>query len=746
MSKAIVSGILIGILVPIALIGTINIDRFTSAQSQANVSFGTPVDLSDDTYQAHYPWVSTSGSNVYVAWTEEAHGIYIRTSSNNGLNWSPAMPAAATRLSPKGGTTSYPVMAVNGSNVYVVWTQSLTSGGNSEIFVATSNNYGVSFNTTASTTDLTSTMTSYTSDIPYIAAYGNDAYVIWHSIATSSSAQSVWVSSSTNSGQTWSAPTELDAKSGQADEPQIAAWGNYVYATWDRNGAWFAYSSNNGATWSTPVNLNPGSKSVPAGLVREPWITASGSNVYVTWNDDSGYGTTLGTVYDPYIMVSNNNGLTWNQNYSPKGVKLNLMPTSTSSWEIQAQAVGNSVYVIWRDHTPAYTTNGDILMMMSTNAGLTWTPALGTTPMDVSDDNQITGWSNGIGVSGSTVAIAYMSDCVTGLQEPSPNSGSGDCGMMVSYSNNGGQSFYPEVNVSNDRTAGPITDVSSSNFAVSGSNVYVTWQDEPQTTFQVYFSSTDGTVQQAPSMSITPVKGAVGTSVTVSGTNYDALSTIAIKLDGSTIATTTSNSGGSFSTSIVIPQTIAGSNNITATDGTNTLSKSFNVVSKITLSPVKGSTGKAVTVTGTGFAPASSVLVTYDSANIVSTDTNSSGSFTTTITVPSSVDGKHTITATDGSMNSDSATYTVVPSISEKPVSAKQGASITATVNGNGFAANSQVTVTFGGVQVATIATNSTGSFTTSYTVPTSDAPAKYTVQATDSSSDSATATFTINA
>ena len=142
---------------------------------------------------------------------------------------------------------------------------------------------------------------------------------------------SVWVSSSTNSGQKWSTAYELDVKSGQADEPQIAAWGNYVYATWDRNGAWFDVSANNGATWSAAVNLNPNSKTVPAGLVREPWIAASGPNVYVTWNDNSGYGTTNGPIYDPYIMISNNNGKTWNQNFSPKGVKVNLMPSSTSS-------------------------------------------------------------------------------------------------------------------------------------------------------------------------------------------------------------------------------------------------------------------------------------------------------------------------------------------------------------------------------------------------------------------------------
>jgi hypothetical protein len=733
-----ISGCLIALLVPIALFGALNIG-FASTAASGNVVFSSPLNLSADSYQAHYPWVEASGSYVYVAWTEEAHGIYFRVSSDGGQTWNPSPPTPSTRLSPTGGTTNYPVIASNGTNVYVAWTQSLTSGGNSEIFVASSNNNGGSFNTE----ELSINQTSYTSDIPYVAAYGNDVYVIWHSILTSTSAQSVWVSSSTTGGQKWSTAFQLDAKSGQADEPQIAAWGNYVYATWDRNGAWFDVSSNNGANWAAPVNLNSRS-GVPSGLVREPWISASGSNVYVSWNDNSGYGTTLGTIYEPYIMVSNNNGLTWNQNYAVKNVKLNLMPTSSSSWEIQSQAIGNTIYVMWRDHTPAYTTNGDLLMTMSTNAGGTWTPTIGTTPTNVSHDNQITGWSNRIGVSGSTVALAYMSDCVTGLQEPSPNSGAGDCGMMVSYSNNGGQSFYPQVNVSQDRTAGPISDVSSSNFAVSGSSVFVAWQDENtvSSTFQVYFSMTNGNVQFDPTMSITPVKGAVGTGVVVSGTSFAPSSSITIQLDGSIVTITTSDSTGAFFAPIVIPAAVAGSHTITATDGKNTLSKTFNVVPDVSLQPVKGAVGKLMTVTGAGFAATSSVQVTYDGVLMTSTTTDSSGSFSATLTVPNSVAGKHTVAATDASSNTASGTSTVVPSISEKPVKALPGTGV--TVTGTGFAANSAVTITFNGVQVVTTTTDSTGSFTILYNVPNLPA-AKYTVKAIDSVGNSATATFTVS-
>ena len=144
----------------------------------------------------------SSGTNVYVAWTEEAKGVFIRVSHDSGATWTPPTTQSAMRLSVKGGTTTYPVMAVNGSNVYVTWTQTLVSGGNSMIFVAVSNDNGNSFNTTAKTTDITMSQTGIISDTPVVAAWGSDVYLIWHEVSTTGF-QSVWAIASTNNGVTW---------------------------------------------------------------------------------------------------------------------------------------------------------------------------------------------------------------------------------------------------------------------------------------------------------------------------------------------------------------------------------------------------------------------------------------------------------------------------------------------------------------------------------------------------------------
>jgi hypothetical protein len=82
----------------------------------------------------------------------------------------------------------------------------------------------------------------------------------------------------------------------------------------------------------------------------------------------------------------------------------------------------------------------------------------------------------------------------------------------------------------------------------------------------------------------------------------------------------------------------------------------------IVLSPVSGPSGTTVTVTGTGYAAASRITLKYDVATVTTVPaivtTNSIGSFTATFVVPVSSPGLHTVTATDASSNTASATYT----------------------------------------------------------------------------------------
>src|SRR5579864_9210586 len=166
-------------------------------------TYTSPVNLSNDVYQAHFPWIANSGNNLYVAWTEEIHGIYFRSSSNGGSTWNPPLSSPGMRLSTKMkgiGVADYPIVYANGSDVYVVWSQAVnTSGVNVlQIFFAGSTNGGASF---ANAIQLTSGSSTNGWITPVLAASGPNVYV-----AYTGNGKNSFVIWSNNYGVTWSTP------------------------------------------------------------------------------------------------------------------------------------------------------------------------------------------------------------------------------------------------------------------------------------------------------------------------------------------------------------------------------------------------------------------------------------------------------------------------------------------------------------------------------------------------------------
>src|ERR1700730_2805674 len=102
-------------------------------------TFGKPVNISNDSSSAQDPNVQNVGTHVYIAWTERSGGIRVRQSPDGGVAWVPALNMPALRISNVGGTAQYPLMSENGTNVYVVWAQSVGKTG-LQIMEATSTN------------------------------------------------------------------------------------------------------------------------------------------------------------------------------------------------------------------------------------------------------------------------------------------------------------------------------------------------------------------------------------------------------------------------------------------------------------------------------------------------------------------------------------------------------------------------------------------------------------------------------
>ncbi|MFI5421556.1 MAG: hypothetical protein ACHQ1H_11365, partial [Nitrososphaerales archaeon] len=203
------------------LVAILLVVPFALVSLPTSAAYTAPVNLSNDSYQAHYPWIANSGNHLYVTWTEEIHGIYFRSSSDGGSTWSPLLTSPATLLSIKQkgyGVANYPIVYANGTDVYVVWSQTVnTSGVNVlQIFIAVSTNSGASFFPAVQLTSGSSTNGWIT---PVIAASGSNVYV-----AYTGNGKNSYVTWSNNYGAagSWHAPLLYAT----THEPQIAAWGN----------------------------------------------------------------------------------------------------------------------------------------------------------------------------------------------------------------------------------------------------------------------------------------------------------------------------------------------------------------------------------------------------------------------------------------------------------------------------------------------------------------------------------------
>jgi hypothetical protein len=276
-------------------------------------------------------------------------------------------------------------------------------------------------------------------------------------------------------------------------------------------------------------------------------------------------------------------------------------------------------------------------------------------------------------------------------------------------------------------------------------------------------AATPAPAQTTPVLTLTPASGMPGTIVTVTGTDFDAVNnkTVYILFKNEYTHVSVDVTNGTFTTTFTVPSdAAAGTASVTVQYGTwiypppgpecLVASASFVVLKcQITLSPSSGGIGDTVTVSGTGFDLSSNVTIYFDSATAGTATTDTSGNLAdTTFTVPQAPRGNHTIKVQDAKSNYATATFTVTQKITITPTSGAPGKTV--TVTGKGFGAAKTVTIKYNAEVVSTnpttVNTDGTGSFTASFTVPTSGA-GTYVVEASDGTyTASANFAITINA
>ncbi len=422
--------------------------------------FSAAVNLSNDGGKAKDPAVASMGNYVYVAWTEGSGGIMFRASNNSGVTWSPPTTSPAMRISPSGGSAAFPVMFTqyqNTSDVIVSWAQTVSKAG-LQVFVATSSTHGANFTITR----VSPSIANGTAITPSVAGWGHDLYVSWYEqegCTLYNGTGCTMVSTSTNDGKSWGPAIQLNP-SGDGED-QIVATQNTVYVVAD--GIWISSSTNAGGNWSVPLRLyHPTSIKGSVNYGREPWVAASEGYVYTIWEANSTASKSIG--YQTFGRDSNNTGQSWTLN-------LTLSSTVKNDWEPENAAFGNSSYITF--HSLA---NQGIYVTSTNNGGQVW-----STPELLSPTGRASAFGHIFTSDGENVFVVWGQ---------SISSGSSIWNAYVSYSLNGGATWSPPIDISNNSAGVAAGNQDVTLFALSSSGIhcFAAWTYTDGSSSQIYFA------------------------------------------------------------------------------------------------------------------------------------------------------------------------------------------------------------------------------------------------------------------
>ena len=170
-----------------------------------------------------------------------------------------------------------------------------------------------------------------------------------------------------------------------------------------------------------------------------------------------------------------------------------------------------------------------------------------------------------------------------------------------------------------------------------------------------------------PDISIDPEEGAVGDSVTVTGTGFAKSKDVTITFDGDDVGEDETDTHGSFEATFNVPTVKSGTYDVEAEDESrNSDSATFKITTFAEMSPTTGDVGMQITVSGSGFMANGTATIKYDDTEVTTASIGSDGNFEATFPAPVSTGGKHTVSVSDGT-NSEQFTFTMESTPPETP-------------------------------------------------------------------------------
>jgi hypothetical protein len=228
----------------------------------------------------------------------------------------------------------YPQTAASKNNVYVVWSESTQSStdNNYDIYFKASSDGGKTFGRTINLSDNPSF-----SEHPQIAAVENNVYVVWTD--NTSGHKEVLFKMSTNQGKAFGKVLTISDENTNAYHPEITASGTNVFVIWNNldadkgNHILLRHSIDGGSIFDSKMEIGVGVKD------SFPKVAADDSNFFVVW-DVKGYDNNTKVMYK--------NGQDNNASLNNKTVDLNQ---GKNGGESQILSKGNHILVSWTSNS-----------------------------------------------------------------------------------------------------------------------------------------------------------------------------------------------------------------------------------------------------------------------------------------------------------------------------------------------------------------------------------------------------------
>ena len=315
--------------------GYTNYDIFIKSSNDKGTTFGSPVNLSNNSGFSEHPQIAAYDNNVYAIWADDTSGnreVFFTRSEDNSTSFD-----KIKNLSNNTSDSFNQEIAVFGDNVYVVWLDQ-DEADNTNILLKASFDGGTTF---GKTVYISSNANQET--FPKIAAYKDSVYVAWNMAGDNVDErdnEGLFFVRSLDGGNTFDNIIKLNHEN-DFGELQVAAFDETVYVvsggihSVDVNGVFFTKSIDGGRSFSEPVTIDENATfvnplNVEVGAYDEQFSYVA-AQVTVLGNEEILLLEMTGNDSTRVINLSNN-------------PKISECPSIAMT--------GDNIYVVWEDMTP----------------------------------------------------------------------------------------------------------------------------------------------------------------------------------------------------------------------------------------------------------------------------------------------------------------------------------------------------------------------------------------------------------